>query len=163
YTEPQPTQAQPGEAPTEAPSEEAPPEEQQQADEGRVSQEEIDKTVKQIQSLSAAPKAPETKTQEQRIAEAFKAGLQRMTPAERAQAQQYQQNVTPQLQRDFVDRKIDVYQFMARVSGYSEGLVRQFAPTDKVQALERVANDARAGIASDRTLQQAYSTAMSGY
>ncbi|PWT76953.1 MAG: hypothetical protein C5B60_03490 [Chloroflexi bacterium] len=124
-----------------------------------------------LPSLGAAlgptpPTAPEIKTPSQRTAEAFQNGYNRMTPAERAVARQYEGNITDKMRQDLVDGKISIYQFMSMSSAknpadrYAPETIARFVPTSTVQGLQRVISEARQGIASDRELARSVGVSM---
>ena len=125
--------------------------------------------------LPKPPTKPETKTEKQRIEEAFQHGLQRMSPEERAKIQEYRANVTDKMKSDLVNGKMTVYEFMAQGGGnkVSAATIKSIADGTAMwplsnyraevlkgmQGIQQTVAEARQGIASDRQLMQAYTAA----
>src|SRR5215510_2341684 len=103
-----------------------------------------------------------------------------MTPAERAKAEEYKDNIRDKDRQALVDGKIGIYDFMSRstggqysadyiqsvgegrafgsvVSGYNVEVQRAYA------GLQQVIDDYRAGRASDQALERANAAAMAAF
>jgi hypothetical protein len=122
------------------------------------------------------PEKPATKTEQERIKEAFEHGRQRMTPEERANTAKYEPNVTPQLMRDVVQGKITPFDFIAKAGGNQISAetarsiyngtamwpLSSYRPeiTKGVNGLNQTIKEARAGIASDQKTQTDFANTM---